>query len=167
MSDTNVRLEHTRKDFKRMGRHPDMEDAITSAIQWTGMQFGSSKFLDKIDTPLTLCGKTAASVMQDTGSDDPILFLPVYMRFDEGREEPGCLITFPGRVLLAWTEGTFRLTYFAHLLHSATISNVYEHSGYLVSFDTDQRWSIQIDARAFNTADFMPPLINTLNGVTE
>jgi hypothetical protein len=154
-------VEHGRKDFKKMPRNRDIEANIITAVEHTALFHGSDRYLEYVKLPLTLCGKTAASIMEE--SDNPILFLPIWVSVESG-EEGGCLITFEDKVLIGWTEGKLRLTYFAHSVPCSTISAVKELPEFEVHFEADRPWTVTVQAPAFKHDEFMPLLMNTLNG---
>jgi hypothetical protein len=152
-------IEHNRKQFKAMPRKATVEEHIVAAAEYTALMLGSAKYIANVKTPMSLCGKTVAAMMDE--EDHPIFFFPIWLKTESG-EECGCLITFEDRVLISWTEGRLRLTYFVHSVPSDTITQVIQTGDYAIEFEAGRSWAFWIPGQAFQSDDFMDPLINVL-----
>jgi len=154
-------IEHGRKDFKRMPRSPQIEENLISAVQQTALLYGGDSYGNAVETAVTLCGKTIAALMNE--EDEPFLFIPIWVQMPDNREELGCLVTFSDQVIVAWTEGTFRLTYFAHAIPCRAVRSATSTSGATIEVEADRSWNIRVQP-VFSDQKVLDYIVNTFNG---
>jgi hypothetical protein len=107
--ETHRVIKLTRKELDRLEVDDWAKEAVVNAAEWTVMR--TPDYLHaSIQSQVTLCGKTIASVLKD--EDKPALFVPADIVTDTGNQTGVILNTDSGAVF-GWTEGRFRLSYFA------------------------------------------------------
>ena len=142
-------LELSRKEVGRLPRNADLEAALDKAIAVTAIQFSALRDYDKeLGTALSLCGRPVLVLMSE--GDQPLLPLPAFVsRHDPSDREPGFVLTLQDRAIVAWTEGTLRLRYFAQVIpYSSVRAATYQlltgrHSG-IVQVEADDVWTFRI-----------------------
>jgi hypothetical protein len=154
-------IQHGRKDFKRMPRNHRIEDNLVGAAEQTALLYGGDSYTKAIETAVMLCGKTIAALMGE--EDEPFLFVPIWLQKSDGKEELGCLVTFSDQVIVAWTEGTFRLTYFAHVIPCETVRSAVATSGATIKVEADRSWDIHVQP-VFREQEVLDYVVNTFNG---
>jgi len=108
MPDARVFVKRSRKEIDKLPVRDWARDAIIAAAEWTTM-LAPDYLHGLIQKQLSLCGKTAASLVVD--GDKPILFVPAWIA-NEGGDQPGVVLTTTTGAIFAWTEGRLRLSYF-------------------------------------------------------
>jgi len=121
--------------------------------------FGSDKYEEQVKSPLTVCGKTAAALIDD--EEEPILFIPVSLEVADD-VAPAFALTFEDQVLFAWSTGKLRLTYFAEIVHQDDVQSIEETSPFAIDMTTDRPWWLQTHATAFRDRGFFDGLMASL-----
>lgn len=161
-------IELSRKEFARLHRNKNIEATIIAAVQWTALGFGNHTYERHIKAGLSMCGKTLAALM--TEADEPILFIPSWLARDApGPLQLGVILTFKDRAIAAWTEGTMRLTYFAHSIPYSSVRSV-EHRSPTENYQTslwveaNTTWNFNV-LPIFKDAKLRESMINSFNGL--
>jgi hypothetical protein len=158
MQRTATSITHARKDFRHLPRRRDLEDKVSGAAIYTATIFGGTRYQKIIEAPLTICGKTVTALMGP--EDEPILFIPAFVG-DAG--ELGCVLTFEDGVIVAWSEGKLRLTYFATRIFKVDVQGL-TRDRYAIDLMTNRPLRIQAMASAFHDPKFFDALVASLGG---
>lgn len=161
-------LELSRRQQDRLPRNTKIEEALEEALQITAVQFAAHSGLDKhLDAALTLSGKPALALVSET--DKLILPLPVrLLRSGHATSQPGFLLTLQDRAIAAWTEGTFKLRYFASTIPYSSVKAaklqevVGAYSG-SVLVEADDTWTFNVP-EMFENESIVQVMVNNFLG---
>lgn len=164
-------IELSRKEQDRLPRNAAVEATSEKAIATAAVQFNALSTYDKeLDTSLTLCGKVALSLVSE--ADSLILPLPArVVRGDSSEGQIGFVLTLEDRAIVAWTEGTFRITYFAHTIPYSSVKTA-RHQLYtpgkhrylgFVKVEAAEDWTFRLRAM-FQNQSFVQSLASNFLG---
>lgn len=161
-------LELSRKEQDRLPRNAKIEESLDAAIQITAVQFSAHAGYDKqLGTGLSLCGKLLIALMSE--DDEPILPMPVWLsRSGPSNLQLGLVLTLRDRAIAAWTEGSFKLRYFARTIPYSTVTTAeqqevvgaYDGS---VSVDAEDVWTFNVPSM-FEDVSIIQVLVNNFLG---
>jgi hypothetical protein len=120
VTDARRLVNRSRKELDQLVVPKWAATAVIAAAEWTTML--APDYVHKlIRLQLSLCGKIAASLLVE--DDKPILFLPASI-VHAGADQGGAVLTTQTGAIFAWTEGRFRLGYFALAIPHAVVQSV-------------------------------------------
>lgn len=142
-------LELSRKERDRIPRNSKIEAALDEAAHIMAFQFcANAEYGEKLHQALDLSGRQLLSLVRE--DEEVFLIVPIWVSKDDmSGTELGMLLALEDRAIVSWTQGTFKIKYFAQSIPYWGVNAISQKpadgdNGTIVLLDAVEKWILLI-----------------------